>query len=71
MAKYILKVSGEGGSLAEDILKEIAEWKDVSESEFIHAALATYVFLFGEVSNGKKVFILDDKEKTNKEFILP
>ena len=59
------------GPKFDKVLTEMAEAKEISKSEIIRRAVASYAYLNDMRDAGKKLNVIDEQNKTVQEIVLP
>jgi len=59
------------GDKFDKLLTDLAQSKEITKSELIRRAVASYAYLEEERASGKRISVVDDASKTVKEVVLP
>ncbi|MDQ2733029.1 MAG: ribbon-helix-helix protein, CopG family [Armatimonadota bacterium] len=59
------------GTKLDKLLDDLATSHEITKSEIIRRAVASYAYLDEERSQGKKISIVDEQNRTVKEVVLP
>jgi hypothetical protein len=59
------------GEKFDKLLTDLAQSKEITKSELVRRAVASYAYFDEERTAGNRISVVDDKNKTVKEVVLP